>query len=147
MSRDLELCEAMFGIDPDAVRANVESTLRTYGGLSLRPSSEGEASGPHRDGMIAKGRADGAIDGQRRIVFVTGTVDPWTELALTEGNGDHPSVSVKGASHHFWTHEVKDSDGEEVARARKEIYDTVMDWLEVPPPSVGADGEGVTATE
>jgi len=39
-------------------------------------------------------------------------------------------MCISGASHHFWTHQIKDSDSEFVVNARKAIYDTVTTWLE-----------------
>ena len=74
---DLELCERLFGIGPDEVRKRVEGTLAHYGGRSLVPGAEG-------------------ADGRRRLLFVTGDVDPWTELAMSEGDSDHPVISVEG---------------------------------------------------
>jgi hypothetical protein len=38
---------------------------------------------------------------------------------------------VQGASHHFWTHQVKETDGIEVERIREYIYSVVMDWLDI----------------
>ena len=125
VDRDLEICQVAFNIDSDTVKKNVESTLTYYGGTNLTPNT-GEKVGPNS--MIADG--EDSLDGQKRIIFVTGDVDPWTELSFQKGNKDHPSISVSGASHHFWTHQIKDSDSEFVVNARKEIYDTVTTWLE-----------------
>ena len=133
VSQDLEMCQTVFGIEPDTVKANVASTLLYYGGWKLTPGEQ-----EHQMNMMENGEK-----GQKRILFVTGDVDPWTELALTKGNKDHPSVSVKGASHHFWTHEIKESDGEFVVAARKTIYSTVSDWLGV----VDEDEKVAIATE
>ena len=98
-----------------------------YGGWDLTPNT-----GEHKVGPSPKLGEDGSlVYGQKRIISVTGTVDPWTELALTgdKANADHPSVSVPGASHHFWTHKVKDSDDIHVVQARNAINDAVIDWL------------------
>lgn len=40
-----------------------------------------------------------------------------------------PTFMAEGASHHFWTHEVKDTDGPFVNNAREYIYKTVKNWL------------------
>ena len=81
-----------FNIDSDTVKQNVESTLSYYGGTSLTPNT-GEKVGPNS--MIADG--EDTLVGQKRIVFLTGDVDPWTELSFTaKGNKDHPSISVQG---------------------------------------------------
>lgn len=67
----------------------------------------------------------------RRILSVNGDVDPWSMLALTTERGDElPTHWVKGASHHFWTHPIKETDGQEVMDARDIIYLKVMQWLE-----------------
>ncbi|EED91934.1 serine protease, partial [Thalassiosira pseudonana CCMP1335] len=104
IERDLEFCQIVFGID--TVTQNVASSLEYYVG-----GSENTAS--------------------NRIIFVNGDVDPWTELAVTEtSNGDvENTVMVPGASHHFWTHEIKDTDDKAVVAARQAIYDTVSEWL------------------
>mmetsp|Transcript_36209 Transcript_36209/g.66503 ORF Transcript_36209/g.66503 Transcript_36209/m.66503 type:complete len:604 (-) Transcript_36209:102-1913(-) len=138
VSRDLELCQVAFGIDPDDVKKNVDATLTYYGGWSLSPNT-GEQVGPS---ILENG--EDTLDGQKRIIFVTGDVDPWTELAVTgpRGNKDHPSINVHGASHHFWTHEIKDSDIDQVRAARQTIYDTVSEWLGVSThlvPSAGGE--------
>ena len=133
VSRDLEVCQAVFGIDPGTVKSNINSTLTYYGGWKLTPNT-GEQTGPRISSMVEDG--EDTLDGQKRIIFVTGDVDPWTELALTDGNGDHPSISVQGASHHFWTHKVLESDGDAIVAARQTIYDTVSDWLGISGQSV-----------
>lgn len=146
VSRDLELCQAAFGIDPDTVKKNVDSTLSYYGGWSLTPNTGEDDIGPNETnplGMLENENGDDTLDdSQKRIIFVTGDVDPWTELSFTKGNKDHPSVSVEGASHHFWTHAVKDSDSDSVVAARQTIYETVSDWVGVSmhlEPNVGGE--------
>jgi len=87
---DLELCQKLFGIGPDEVRRNVEGTLEYYGGRSLMPKV-----GPSDfSGASPELIEDGA--GRRRLLFVTGDVDPWTELAMAAGDSDHPVISVEG---------------------------------------------------
>ena len=127
VSRDLEACGTWFGIkSDDAVAKNVQSTLDYYGGWNLTPQAE-ESLDTDELGINAVVN----LQGQKRIIFVTGDVDPWTELAVTgdKGNKDHPTYSVKGASHHFWTHMIKDTDGDEIVAARKIIQDKVFEWL------------------
>jgi hypothetical protein len=65
-------------------------------------------------------------------MFVNGDVDPWSELAVSDG------TRVPGSSHHFWTHKIKHSDGDAIAAARQEIYDTISSWLGVEPSSLTA---------
>jgi serine protease 16 len=129
VDRDLEFCQKVFGIDPDDVAKSVQSTLDFYGGWGLTPSADATGgantpnSGPHLLGN----------EDQHRLLFVNGDVDPWTELAVTRLHGatNQLTVKVSGASHHFWTHEVLDTDGDEIAAARQQIYDTVSSWLGV----------------
>jgi thymus-specific serine protease len=58
-----------------------------------------------------------------RIDSVTGTVDPWSELAR------RGAYSVPGASHHFWTHAVRATDGAAIVAARESIFQTVRGWM------------------
>lgn len=155
MERDLDECKAVFGIEPDDVRENVEATLAYYGGWELTPAAEGQrgpgAASVRLGGRHAEGGA--AAEGQKRILFVNGDVDPWSVLAVQEGTVDHPNVVVPGASHHFWTHAVKDSDGPEVHKVRETIYETVSGWLGVdggtalPKPLVPGAGGAAHETE
>jgi serine protease 16 len=104
IEQDLEMCEYAFGVDPAQVKANIQETLDYYGGLHLAGS---------------------------RILSVNGDVDPWSELAKkTTNDPDLPVLTVIGASHHFWTHAVKPTDGSTIEFAREIIYQTVMDWLD-----------------
>lgn len=105
---DLEICSAAFGVSPEAVRQNVQDSLDYYGGWDMR--------------------------GVGNILSVNGDVDPWSELALTPErqrikSRRRPTVWVKGASHHFWTHPVKGTDGAEVQAVRDNIYSQVKAWL------------------
>ena len=120
VSRDLEICQAAFGIDAETVKQNVDSTLTYYGGWSLTPDTHGED-------MIAAG--EDTLDGQKRLIFINGDIDPWQDLSFLNGNENTPSQSVMGASHHVWTHQVKASDTDHVVQARQAIYDTVFGWL------------------
>lgn len=145
VSRDLELCQVAFGIEPDTVRKNVDSTLSYYGGWSLAPHAGEEKVGPKKRARTMLENDGATSDGQKRIIFITGGVDPWTELSFTQGGSkDHPSISVQGASHHFWTHEAKESDSHFVASARQTIYDTVSDWLGVSAHSLPSVGDEPT---
>ena len=102
LSQDLEICRVAFGAT--AVMDAVQDTNEYYGGWDLAGS---------------------------RILSVTGTIDPWTELAkTTSSNNLLPVYTVQGASHHFWTHPVKDSDSDQVQMARAVVYETVQSWLD-----------------
>jgi serine protease 16 len=100
-------CEHLFGIGPEEVQQNVNSSNEWYGGWDIQAT---------------------------RILSVNGDVDPWAQLARTP---DHkhptraqPTIWVKGASHHFWTHATQDTDDIEIVKARDHIYQTVTRWLE-----------------
>ena len=105
LENDFEICEQAFGVNREDVVANVEKSLKHYGGWNMNA---------------------------RRILSVNGDVDPWSMLALTNKRDDGlPTHWVRGASHHFWTHPVKeDTDGQEVMDARDLIYLKVIQWLE-----------------
>ena len=104
LETDFEICKQAFGVSREDVAANVEKSLKHYGGWNMDAE---------------------------RILSVNGDVDPWSMLALTSERGDGlPTHWVKGASHHFWTHAVKDTDGQEVMDAREIIYLKVIQWLE-----------------
>ena len=38
---------------------------------------------------------------------------------------------MAGASHHFWTHPVLETDAPEIQQIREYIYSVVMDWIGV----------------
>ena len=105
LERDFEICERSFGIDANLVPQNVKDTLIYYGGWDMEGS---------------------------RILSVNGDIDPWSALSMNKGDrgssssSELPTYWSVGASHHFWTHEVKDSDGEGISKTREMIYDWVM---------------------
>jgi len=112
---DFEICEKSFGIDAKKVEASIESTLAYYGGWDLIPGDDKSA----------------VLEGQKRLLFVNGNADPWSELSVNEkrGSSNVQTIHVPGASHHFWTHPVKESDDNHVVEARQAIYRHVYDWL------------------
>mmetsp|Transcript_2166 Transcript_2166/g.4975 ORF Transcript_2166/g.4975 Transcript_2166/m.4975 type:complete len:589 (-) Transcript_2166:29-1795(-) len=113
---DLEICRRAFGITEGNVWSNVQQSIEQYGGWNIDAS---------------------------RILFVNGDIDPWAMLGVDFDHGSSSALStiwVEGASHHFWTHEIKDSDGEGIKKAREAIYRHVVEWLDE-----GADAEGDSA--
>jgi hypothetical protein len=101
----LEICQKIFNITN--VYDNVQATLDRYGGLNINDGS--------------------------RILSINGNVDPWSVLGLGEMDVTKYSLPVKmvdGASHHFWTHAVKDTDEIEIVKVREYIYSVIMDWLD-----------------
>ncbi len=99
------------------MKDSIQSTLAYYGGWDLTPG----------------GDKSGALEGQKRLIFVNGDVDPWSELSVDEkrGNSHVQKIKVAGASHHFWTHPVRESDDKHVVEARQGIYRQIYDWLEI----------------
>ena len=82
------------------------------------------------------------IEQTSRIFSVTGTVDPWSEMAIQHTSPsfnnqdtkinliDYPiPYQVHGASHHFWTHPSQKTDDEAIVAARQKIYQTLHDWI------------------
>ena len=111
LDADLEICQRAFGIDADFVEKNVEDTLNYYGGWDISSS---------------------------HILSVNGDIDPWSAMSYSNSGRedvDLPSYWSVGSSHHYWTHEVKQSDGIGIMRARAIIYDWVIWVLEA------SDGE------
>ncbi len=70
------------------------------------------------------------------MLWVNGEVDPWHALSvLVPPHGDKenmPTIWVKGASHHFWTHPSLPTDSSEIVRARQDIRSKVGEWLAQP---------------
>jgi hypothetical protein len=99
---DLEICNVAFNITN--VYDNVQATLDHYGGLDINDGS--------------------------RVLSINGNVDPWSVLGLQSSpKYSLPVEMVEGASHHFWTHVVQETDAPEIVQVRDYIYSVVMDWL------------------
>jgi serine protease 16 len=74
--------------------------------------------------------------GGTRILFPSGSVDPWIANSFTSDGFApkwEPAFVVPGASHHSWTHPPKDTDTEAVVDARKRIETRVDAWLKEGP--------------
>lgn len=105
---DLEICSRLFNITSDKVYENVQASIDLYGGKKF------------------------LVSGASNILTVNGNVDPWSVLGLEESDSSNyllPVKIVEGASHHFWTHTVKDTDAIEIIKIREYIYSCVMNWL------------------
>ncbi|OEU17396.1 peptidase S28 [Fragilariopsis cylindrus CCMP1102] len=103
---DLEFCSRIFNITN--VYDNVQSSLDYYGGKDFINTDTSN------------------------ILTINGNVDPWSVLGLEEDDSMNYKLPVKmvaGASHHAWTHAVKDTDALEIIQIREFIYSCVMDWL------------------
>jgi hypothetical protein len=102
---DLEICQTAFGISGDAVYKQIANTQAIYGGDKIQSS---------------------------RIMFTNGEIDPWhANSVLVPPNAQEPTLWVKGASHHFWTHEPLPTDSQEVVAARQQIFSQVKSWLNI----------------
>ena len=105
LSMDLEICERAFGVAKNSVWRNVQQSNEQYGGWNIDSN---------------------------RILFVNGEVDPWSMLSVDLDHGrsaEMPTIWVEGASHHFWTHQVLESDGNNILEARRAIYQQTIEWL------------------
>jgi len=113
LEEDFEICSYAYGISSEEVRESIRQTMEYYGDRELKGGS--------------------------RILSVNGGVDPWATLARTNQTTNPwlPTYVVEGASHHFWTHQVKASDGEKMKEARQFIYDTVTNWLQMEGDKLG----------
>ena len=111
---------------PRRVHAGVRARLRP--GRSLRRSPA-----PSR----ANARYGGWAPGGTRILYPSGSVDPWRANSLTpdrEFNAEWaPATMVPGASHHAWTHPSCPGDQASVVKAREEIAAVVDAWVNQGP--------------
>jgi len=111
---DLEICSRLFNISSDSVYDNVQASIDHYGGKAFLNS------------------------GASNILTINGNVDPWSVLGLEESDSTSyllPVKMVDGASHHFWTHPVMDTDAIEILKIREYIYSCVMNWLGIEHPN------------
>jgi len=109
VDQDLTICQVAYNITN--VYENVQATRDYYGGLDITSGS--------------------------LVLSVNGDVDPWSVLGLHESpKYSLPVAMVAGASHHFWTHEVLDTDSTEVQQVREYIYLTVISWLDIDQESI-----------
>ena len=119
---DLEICSRLFNITNDSVYENVQASLDLYGGKEFLDS------------------------GASNILTINGNVDPWSVLGLEESDSANyklPVKMVEGASHHFWTHAVKDTDALEIIKIREYIYSCVMNWLGIDHSNSNGRSNGV----
>jgi thymus-specific serine protease len=123
LSQDIEICIKAFNISSgSAISDMIQETNIWSGGWKLRTS------------------------GITNIVSITGTIDPWSELALQQIDLDNNSTTmpiyhVKGASHHFWTHPIQSTDGPEIDAARQYIYRMVRQMVGLPGATNSVVGE------
>jgi thymus-specific serine protease len=106
LDMDIEICRVAFDINDITIQENIEATKKWYGNKLRRAT---------------------------RILSVNGDVDPWSVLAMLKSKDPwKPAHVVKGASHHAWTHPIRECDSKEVQDARQLIYQTILQWLTDP---------------
>jgi hypothetical protein len=106
LEQDFMICEIAFGVRSRNIAKNIGATNLWTGGWRMTTSN---------------------------ILSVTGTADPWSELAITS-SCRHDVHRVVNASHHYWTHPLLPSDDQEVQKARLVIFETVRKWLLLDEP-------------
>jgi len=126
----LEYCARNFNItNPNDVYDNIQASLDHYGGKNIFANVD---------------------PGISNILTINGNVDPWSVLGLEEKDSSSYKLPIKvvdGASHHFWTRAVKDTDSLEIIQIREYIYSVVMDWLGIDSTNkVSEISNGTTST-
>ena len=130
VDQDLEICERAFGIDAELVPKNVKDTLTHYGGWDMKGSRILSVNG-NVDPWSALSMNEGGVNSTDMptywsvsfflvnivLQFYFWLIQKLIILIMT---------TQLGASHHFWTHEVKDSDGDTVQATRDMIYNWVI---------------------
>ena len=117
---------------------------RVFGNMSVSEVVTGAAA---RSNVLYGGWSPGST----RVLFPSGTVDPWRANSLTDEREFSPewlpTMMVAGASHHAWTHPPRDTDQDSVKRARIAIAAQVDEWLGEGPMAARVATEQNTATE
>jgi len=100
----LDMCNRVFQINETKVKTNIANTLDYYGGDHINST---------------------------RIGFPNGQIDPWHGLGVLKSVDEklEPTIWVKGASHHFWTHPENTIVQKTVREAKHEIWKIVSKWL------------------
>jgi thymus-specific serine protease len=135
VSQDLEICQYAFGVHASRVVQAVQETLAYYGGWKLKATQVLSVNGnvdPWSELALVptdpghKTRISTTISSTARRHTDEETVP---DDDKDNDDTDRPTWMVPGASHHFWTHAVKETDSPEVVQARQVIYKTVLGWL------------------
>ncbi|XP_076272485.1 putative serine protease K12H4.7 [Rhynchophorus ferrugineus] len=71
------------------------------------------------------------------VIYVNGDVDPWHVLGKLETSGETGSkaIVIKGASHCAGFYATTVNDSEEITAAKKEVQDTISQWLKTTEPN------------
>ncbi|XP_025832084.1 putative serine protease K12H4.7 [Agrilus planipennis] len=100
-----QMCKDIFGKDFDSYTLNngTERTNLFYGGKKPKVT---------------------------RLVTCQGTVDPWSKLGLEKNlNEDTVTIIVNGTSHSADLYSIRDSDSDQLKRAKNKIMDTISAWI------------------
>ncbi|CEF99283.1 Twin-arginine translocation pathway, signal sequence [Ostreococcus tauri] len=103
------ICAQVFGVSAEQTKNAVERSNARYGGIT---------------------------PGGTRILFPSGSVDPWIANSFVSNTFSpkwEPAFVVPGASHHAWTHPPKDTDSAAVVQARARIEKQVEKWMNQGP--------------
>jgi thymus-specific serine protease len=137
VSQDLEICNYAFGVHESHVIKAVQETLAYYGGWKLKATRVLSVNG-NVDPWSELALVPPHDRNKQSISSTTSTARRRNNDASPDDDDDddddnhdpdRPTWMVPGASHHFWTHAVKDTDSPEVVQARQVIYKTVLGWL------------------
>uniref|UniRef100_A0A4W3KCS1 Serine protease 59, putative n=1 Tax=Callorhinchus milii TaxID=7868 RepID=A0A4W3KCS1_CALMI len=101
----LQQCVDIFGpkFNASAVANAIQQTNECYGGLNIKSS---------------------------RIVFPTGSMDPWHILSITKNlSVDVPAIYIQGTAHCANMYPARSEDLPQLTRAREEILQLLQNWL------------------
>ena len=107
ISMDLytKVCQEVFGITPDKVKANIQDTNNYYGGRDINKKVT-------------------------NIVFPNGSIDPWHALGIIKDITSHlKAVYITGTAHCANMYPSSKYDRKELIEAREKISDIVGEWL------------------
>jgi len=106
-----QLCDDVFGIDPNSIGASINQTNIDYGGSNI------PANGP------------------TNIIFVNGDVDPWHSLGVTHQISPFlPAILIHGTAHCSNVYPDSPDDLPELIAAREEIKAFIGLWITSPIP-------------
>ncbi len=76
-------------------------------------------------------------NGVSNVVYVHGTVDPWHQMGIYEGemSDDAPYILIEGSSHCADMYEPDRISSPELEEARAQIRDYIATWLSEYTPS------------
>ena len=100
-----KVCQEVFGITPDKVKANIQNTNNYYGGRDINKKVT-------------------------NIVFPNGSIDPWHALGILKDITSHlKAVYITGTAHCANMYPSSKYDRKELIKAREKISDIVGEWL------------------